>query len=133
MVAGHRCRACRQSHLKCNGAKPSCEKCTARGILCDYQTIEAKTPPAASRKNKLMALPTPSRTKDEKGKSHTDTEEEQSVSEEEFKEKEPKKPKFTRCIPCRKSHLGCDNLRPTCTQCLSKGKECYYRQYVLSS
>ena len=43
------------------------------------------------------------------------------------------RPKFTRCVPCRKSHMGCDSLRPACTQCLSKGKECFYRQYTLSS
>jgi hypothetical protein len=30
------CLECRRTHLKCDGIKPACTRCTSRGISCDY-------------------------------------------------------------------------------------------------
>ena len=130
MTNGHRCKPCRRSHLKCNGIKPSCEKCTSRGIQCEYDTAVTKTPLAP--KNKHAGLPTPSRTKEDKEKSPKE-ERRKTVSDEEFLGKSTTKQKFSRCVPCRRSHLGCDRLKPTCTRCLSSGKQCSYRQDIVTS
>ena len=35
-----------------------------------------------------------------------------------------------RCLNCKKSHLRCDGVRPSCEQCLVKGKTCCYRPDV---
>lgn len=32
------CQACRERKLKCNGQKPSCERCTNGGVICQYPT-----------------------------------------------------------------------------------------------
>jgi hypothetical protein len=134
MANGHRCKACRRSHLKCNGVRPSCEKCTSRGVQCEYDAAVTLTPPAPNPKTKLATLPTPSRTDDSAEKLQDKAEKLRQVdSDEEFVDTPTTKAKFPRCVPCRKSHLGCDRLKPICTRCLSSGKKCSYRQDIVSS
>lgn len=39
-----------------------------------------------------------------------------------------KPPSLLACIPCRRSHLKCDGVRPLCSRCADKNLECIWME-----
>lgn len=145
----HGCITCKNRHLKCDEARPECQRCVKDFGRCEgYRTprtwmfesakeepntmvYEVSTSPADSSTttSDLLQRSSPISSQTSASiRSSVSSKASASPEPEHTRQKRWAPKSRTGCLTCKKRRIKCDEARPACSRCTASGRECEYVQ-----
>ena len=148
----HGCISCKKRHLKCDEARPECQRCVKDFGRCEgYRTprtwmfeptheepvptifeIGSRSPDSTSATSSsgVGSSPVSSKTSISSASSASSNPGSTSPEPEHSRQKRWAPKSRSGCVTCKKRRIKCDEARPTCGRCAASKRDCEYAQIV---